>query len=383
MHILVAPDKLKGCLGAREAAAALGAGVLRADGAISVDLCPLADGGEGTVDALVAATGGRFEICRVTGPLPEMKVEARFGVLGDGKTAVIEMAAASGLALLKPEDRDPKRTTTFGTGELLMAAARLGVSEIILGIGGSATLDGGVGCAQACGLPVILEEGETVSPGEPLTGADVQRVELIKHGRGSAIERVKITLACDVTNPLCGPDGAAAVFGPQKGATPEDISMLDAALLQLARRHDKLNVSAQSGAGAAGGLGFGMAAFFGATLRPGFEIVAEAVRLQERLLRADLCLTGEGRIDAGSFRGKVTGSLGRLCQKRRIPCVAIAGSVDREAVERAGQFTAAMGLCDEAMPMADSMARAEKLLEGMAERVTRIFLAGRGEESPG
>jgi len=213
-------------------------GLRRWGGDVEIDRCPMADGGEGTVSALVTATGGRFVSRRVTGPLADMKVEAIFGILGDGQTAVIEMAAASGLALLGPSERNPMLTTTFGTGELMMAAVEMGISRIVLGIGGSATIDGGIGCAQACGLPVILEGGEPLAPGEPLMGADVRRVVLVKHGRGSPIEKVRIEVACDVTNPLCGTNGAAQVYGPQKGATPQQIRDLDAALMNLARRSE-------------------------------------------------------------------------------------------------------------------------------------------------
>ena len=312
MRVLIAPDKFKGCLSAARVAGAMEAGLRRGRGDVDVDRCPMADGGEGIVKALVVATGGRFVSRRVTGPIPDMKVEARFGVLGDGQTAVIEMAAASGLALLKPQDRDPMRTTTFGTGELMMAAVEMGMSRIILGIGGSATIDGGIGCAQACGLPVILEGGEPVSAGEPLVGADVERVVLIKHGRGSPVEKVRIEVACDVTNPLFGKDGAAEVYGPQKGASTGQIRKLDVALMNLARRNDKIAEANFPGAGAAGGLGFAMAAFFGAKLKSGVEIVMEAVGFRGRLAEADLCLTGEGRLDRSSLRGKVVGGVAQL-----------------------------------------------------------------------
>jgi glycerate kinase len=329
MKILLAPDKFKDCLSAAAVADAMATGLRRADSTIDIDGCPIADGGEGTVAALVAATGGRFETRRVTGPLPDMRVDASFGILGDGKTAVIEMAAASGLALLAPEDRDPMRTTTYGTGELLVAAAKLGVSEIILGIGGSATVDGGIGCAQACGQPVILNEIGPADPREPLIGEDLRRVVLIKHARGSPVDRVKITVACDVTNPLFGPIGAARVFGPQKGATPDQVNELDDLLERLARRCGKIAEANTPGAGAAGGLGFAMLAFFGATLRPGFDIVADAVHLRDRLRNVDLCITGEGRLDASSLSGKAAVGVARLCREMNIPCHAIVGSVDQ------------------------------------------------------
>jgi glycerate kinase len=373
-RILVAPDKFKGCLSAAQVAQAIGTGVRRTYPEINLDLCPMADGGEGTVEALVAATHGRMETVRVTGPLAEMKVDARFGILGDKTTAVIEMSAASGLALLPPGDRDPTRTTTYGTGELLMAAAAMGVSKIILGIGGSATTDAGIGCAQACGLPVILENGEPLAPTEPLTGADMNRVVLIKHGRGSPIERIKIVVACDVTNPLCGPTGAAHIFSPQKGATPEQVKSLDAALEKLATRTGKTDIAKIPGAGAAGGLGFGMAAFFGATLQPGIEIVMEAVNFSDRLKSADLCITGEGRLDHQSFSGKTAVGVARAAKAAGVPCIALAGSVDVDAREaHANGINAYFSICNGPMSLEQAMRDAEKLLTETAENIARAL----------
>ena len=327
MKIVLAPDKFKGSLSAAEVAAAMAEGVRRVNPAAEIDLCPVADGGEGTVAALVAATGGRIESRRVVGPRPDMQVDAQFGVLSDQKTAVVEMSAASGLALLSSEDRDPMRTTTFGSGQLLLESAKLpGIERILLGIGGSATVDGGIGAAQACGLPVILDCLGPADPREPLVGEDLERVVLVKHARGSPIDRVRITVACDVTNPLFGPNGAAHVFGPQKGATPEQIDRLDALLKRLAERCGKLPEANTPGAGAAGGMGFAMLAFFHADLKPGFDIVADAVRLRDRLRGADLCLTGEGRLDRSSLAGKAAVGVGRVCQEMKIPCTAIVGS---------------------------------------------------------
>ena len=374
MKFVIAPDKFKDCLSATQAAKAIADGVRRAHPNADVDLCPMADGGEGTVEALVASTNGRIERRRVTGPLPEMKVDATFGVLGDGKTAVVEMSAASGLALLKPEDRNPINTTTFGTGELLVAASTIpGVEHVILGIGGSATCDAGIGCAQACGLPVILEEGRPVSPTEPLCGRDLPSVVLVKHGRGSPVERVHITVACDVTNPLFGPSGAAPVYGPQKGATPEDVTQLDEMLRGLANRLGKLNEANTPGAGAAGGLGFGMLAFFpSATLRGGFEIVAEATRLRERLAGAAMCLTGEGRMDATSFGGKVLGSVARLSREAGVPCYAFVGSSDLPAGFKAEGLNGYAVVSPREMSLPDAMGQAEVLL---AHAVARTVMS--------
>lgn len=375
MRIVIAPDKFKGSLTAPEAADAIARGVRETLSSPTLDLCPVADGGEGTVDALVAATGGRIERRRVTGPLPWMKIEAAFGVLGDGKTAVVEMAAASGLAFLAPADRDPLATTTFGTGELLLAAATVpGVEHVVLGIGGSATCDAGIGCAQACGLPVILEDGQPVAPTEPLCGRDLPAVVLVKHGRGSPVERVRITVACDVRSPLYGPDGAAPVFGPQKGATPEVVRELDDSLRRLAERLGKVAEAQRPGAGAAGGLGFGMLAFFGATLRPGFDIVADATRLRDRLRGADLCLTGEGRLDASSLTGKAPIGVARMCKELGVPCVALVGSAD-DGAERgmAEGLTQYHVISPPGMSLDESMRDACPLLTRAAAAVVNTF----------
>jgi glycerate kinase len=366
MRILLAPDKFKSSLTAPQVCAAMGAGLRARYPDAEIDACPVADGGEGTVAALITATAGRMETTRVTGPRCDMQVDASFGVLGNQTTVVIEMAAASGLALLDPRDLDPATTTTFGTGQLLLAAARLGAREIILGIGGSATLDAGVGCCQACGMPIILEDGPA-DPREPLLGADLRRIVLIKRGRGGALDRVRITVACDVTNPLFGADGAARIFGPQKGATPGQVEEFDALHHRLAERCGKLSEAAAPGAGAAGGLGWAMLSFFDATLRPGFEIVADAVRLRDRLRGADLCLTGEGRLDASSLSGKAAVGVARICKELKIPCIAIVGSAGPGAdlALREG-LTAIIPIQTPNLPLDDAIAHAPSLIESVA-----------------
>jgi glycerate kinase len=368
MRIVLAPDKFKGCLSAKQVAEAMALGIRRANPDAEIDICPMADGGEGTVDAIISATSGRFQTRRVTGPLPEMKVDATFGILPDGKTAIIEMAAASGLSLLKLEDRDPMHTTSFGTGELLMAAADLGVEKIILGLGGSATIDGGIGVAQACGLPVILEGGEPLSPTEPLTGADLEKVVLIKHGRGSKIEKIKIIVAADVTNPLCGIQGAARIFGPQKGATPQKIEKLDADLLEFARRTGKQAIAQIPGAGAAGGIGFAMMAFFGAELRRGVDLVIDAVRLRERSRGADLCFTGEGRLDSQSFAGKTVAGVAAICRQQNVPCIAIAGTVEND-IDFAEIGVKPFAVCRDGMTTEESMRNAAELISLQAQAI--------------
>ena len=330
MKVVIAPDKFKGCLSAADVAASIATGVRSFDPNIHIDLCPMADGGEGTVSAMVAAASGRIITNRVTGPLPEMKVDAAWGMLPDA-TAVIEMSAASGLALLKPADRNPLNTTTFGTGELITAAVLSGAKKIILGIGGSATIDAGIGCAQACGFTILLRDGEPTSLTEPLCGRDIENVLSVKHGRGEITAGIKIVVASDVTNPLYGPNGAAPIFGAQKGATPEIVTRLDEDLRIFAQRCGKHQEALQSGAGAAGGLGFGLLAFFGASLQSGAELIADAVGLRDRLHHADLCFTGEGRIDGQSAAGKTIGGIARICREMNIPCIALTGAIGEGA----------------------------------------------------
>jgi glycerate kinase len=374
MKVVIAPDKFKGTLSAAQVAEAIAQGVRRAAPDAEIDVCPMADGGEGTVDALVSATNGRFITHRVTGPLPEMKVDAKFGMLGpsakraekegDAPTAVIEMAAASGLHLLKPDQLDPMATTTFGTGELIRIAVEGGARCIILGIGGSATCDGGIGALQACGFTIVLDDGEPVSETEPLCGRDLSRVVLIKRHRGEVIDRVSIEVACDVTNPLFGPNGAAPVFAPQKGATPAQVAELDHLLEQLATRTGHLQEASTPGAGAAGGLGFGLLAFAGAKLRPGVEIVIDAVGLADRLRDADLCFTGEGKFDASSLGGKAPIGVLRLCEELHVPCALIAGSIAHDDP----RFVARASLVPPAT-IEDAFARGPELLAMHAQEI--------------
>jgi glycerate 2-kinase len=376
MKIVIAPDKFKGCLSAADVALSIAAGLRRVRGDVQIDICPMADGGEGTVATMVAATRGRLITRRVTGPLPEMKVDATLGILGDGQTAVIEMAAASGLALLRPEDRNPLNTTTFGTGELIAAAVKEGVRRVILGIGGSATTDGGIGCAQACGFTVLLKDGEQTSMTEPLCGSDLEKVLMIKHGRGEVTNGIDISVACDVTNPLFGPSGAAPVFGPQKGATPDMVRWLDDQLRGLAERTGKLAEAATPGAGAAGGLGFGMMAFFGAKLRSGVDLIADQVKLKDRIAGASLCFTGEGRIDGQSADGKTAAGVARICRDAGVPCVALVGSIGDGAERMHDEgVTAYFSICDRPMGLEEACGDVKRLLEDSAENSLRLWLS--------
>ncbi|WP_428938678.1 glycerate kinase family protein [Fontivita pretiosa] len=379
MKVVVAPDKFKDCLKADEVARAIATGLRHADPNAEIDECPMADGGEGTVQALVAATGGRIVTRRVTGPLPRMKVDAPIGLLGDGVTAVVEMASASGLHLLRPEQRDPTRTTTYGTGELLREAAELGARRIILGIGGSATVDGGVGCAQAWGASFTLSTGTIYRPnGRRLTGGDLIHLRSVESPLPLETHGIEFIVACDVGNPLLGPDGAAPIFGPQKGATPEQVEQLELGLERLVEKTGLWELASRPGAGAAGGLGFGMMAFFGAQLRPGVQIVIEAVKLPQRLHEADLCITGEGRLDSQSLAGKTVIGVARLCKQRGVPCVALAGSVGEGVQPATDQgldawFTITQG----PMTVEQAISQAPQLLARTAESVLRLFQRSR------
>ncbi len=377
MRVVIAPDKFKGSLTALKAAQAMARGVAAAWPEASIDQAPMADGGEGTVAALVAATGGTYEAATVTGPLGE-RVVAFYGLLGDGTTAVIEMATASGLVLVSPERRNPLATTTRGTGELLLTAIRHGARRLIVGIGGSATNDGGAGLAQALGYRLLDRDGHELGPG----GGNLGQLERIDPaGRRSELESIQVDVACDVTNPLCGPHGASAVYGPQKGATPAMVLALDANLAHFAAIVERdlgaliLNLS---GSGAAGGLGGGLVAFANGKLQRGVDLIIDAVKLRERLRSADLCLTGEGAIDAQSAFGKTAVGVGRLARSLGCPTLALAGSIGpgAEAVLEQG-IDAYFSICSGPMSLERAVADAEELLRRATEQVVRGFLAER------
>ncbi len=374
MKVCIAPDSFKESLTAAEAGRAIELGVLKAFPEAQTVVVPMADGGEGTVQALVDATGGRFVEEVVTDPLGG-EVRARYGILGGGEAAVIEMAAASGLPLVPPGRRNPLLTTTFGTGQLIRSALDLGARRIIVGIGGSATVDAGVGMAQALGARFLEEEGAEVGFGGGELGK-VRRIDL--SGLDRRIAQTKIEVACDVTNPLTGPEGAAAVYGPQKGATPEMVAALGENLqhaaglmkVQLGKDVEKL-----PGAGAAGGLGAGLVGFLGATLRPGVEIVVEAVGLREKMKGCQLVITGEGRLDEQSAFGKTVDGVARVAEKLGIPAVAIAGSLGsgcEKVLERG--IVAYFATMREPSSMDEAIERSAELLEEAAEQVVRLAL---------
>lgn len=322
MKIVCAPDSFKECLTAIEVAQAMAAGVRKADPAIECDVCPIGDGGEGTMDALVSAAGGEFRQYLVTDPLGN-QITARLGLIDGGRCAIVELAEASGLALVPPGRRDPTRTTTFGTGQLIQHAARLGCEQILVCIGGSATVDGGTGIAQALGWKFLDSKGHDIA-NSLMCGGILKQIARVIPPPENQKRLPRIRVACDVTSLLCGPNGAAAVFGPQKGATPEQVQELDESLAHLAKITG--GDPDLPGAGAAGGTGFGLVNFCGATLERGIDLVLDAVKFDDRVRGASLVLTGEGRLDAQSLRGKACMGVAKRAAEFGVPTIAIVGS---------------------------------------------------------
>ena len=376
MRVIIAPNAFKGSLTALDAAEAIGEGVRAVVSDADLVLVPIADGGDGTVEALVAATGGERHTVRVRGPRDD-PVEADYGLIDAGSTAVIEMAKAAGLALLPAGKRDPRITSTYGVGELLQHAYDEGARHFIIGIGGSATNDGGAGMAQALGYH-LLDENEHELPQGGLALKRLVRIQA--DGVPANWKEAEVEVACDVTNPLTGPTGASAVYGPQKGATPEMVAELDAALHHFAeviRRDLGVDVEQLPGAGAAGGLGAGLVAFTGARLRPGAEMVMEALQLDERLKGADLVITGEGRLDSQTARfGKGPAAVAGHARNAGIPVVGIGGSVADE-IELRLLFDGLEATVVEPCSLEQAIAQARPLLVRAAARLMRLLLTGR------
>lgn len=378
MRIVIAPDSFKECLEAPAVAQAIARGWRRVFPEVETVLVPMADGGEGTVEALVAATGGSKIEAAVTGPMGHA-VTAVYGILGGGRTAVIEMAAASGLPLVPISARDPRLATTRGTGELMRDALDRGLRRIILGIGGSATNDGGAGMAQALGFSLLDAAGAELPPGGAALAHLCQIDDAKKH---PGLEGAEILVACDVQNPLCGPSGASRVYGPQKGAGEAAAAELDQALRHFAavvKAALGADVLAMPGAGAAGGLGAGLAAFAGARLCRGAEVVADACALRERIAGADLVITGEGRLDAQTAHGKTPAAVARIAKAAGVPVVAIAGTLaeDYAALQAMG-IDAILSICPGPAELREAMARAGEWIENTAETLARLWrLAGR------
>lgn len=377
MKIVCAPNAFKGCLTASEAAGAMAAGVRRAVADAEVLCVPVADGGDGLVDVAVESLGGERRTVRVRGPRNET-VDATFCHAPEMDFAAVEMALASGLALLPADRRDPTLTTTRGTGELIRAALDLDVSRIAVGIGGSATNDGGVGMATALGVRFLDDRQTTVEP----VGGELERIRHIDvSGLDGRVASVKIEAVCDVDNPLCGPSGAAAVYGPQKGASPEQVEALDAGLANLADVIEKdlgIDVRELPGAGAAGGLGAGLRAFVGADLCRGVDLVLDLVDLDGKLKGAALVLTGEGQIDSQTAHGKAPAGVGAAARARGVPCIAVAGSLGEGIGDlHSVGIDAVFSLCPGPVALDDAMNRANAYLARATEQAVRGFLVGR------
>ena len=376
MKVIICPDSFKGSLSSIEAADAMARGVQLAVSPRQVDIVkiPLADGGEGTVEALVRAAGGEIRPVRVHDPLLR-EIDSFFGLLGDGKTAAVEMAAASGLCLLSDDERNPLVTSTYGTGELLLAAAEAGAQKIIVGIGGSATNDAGAGAMVALGARFLDKHGRDLPPGGAAL-ADLARIDMSSFK--FPVDRVEVEVACDVDNPLTGPNGASAIYGPQKGATPEMVNLLDATLrnyAQVVRQNLNKNVAQLPGGGAAGGLGAGLAAFLNANLRSGIDIVLDTVNFDAAVSGADLIITGEGRIDEQTAYGKTIGGILKRVAGHDIPVVAIAGSIsgDIQPLCDAG-LTAVFALTAESVSTDYAVENAARLLESISADIARLKL---------
>ena len=375
MKIVIAPQGFKGNLTALEVARAIEEGVKRIVPDAETVLKPMADGGEGTVQALVDATGGELITTEVTGPLEE-RVNAHWGILSDKTTAVIEMASASGLPLVPPEKRNPFITTTYGTGELIRAALDRGCRKLIIGIGGSATNDGGIGMAQALGARLLDADNKEL----PFGGAALARLERIDiSGMDPRLADFEVTLASDVNNPLCGPRGASAIYGPQKGASPEMVKQLDAALSHYAdviKKDLDIDLREVPGAGAAGGLGLGLMVFLKAKAVPGIDVVIRATNLIADLKGAEIVFTAEGRIDCQSAMGKVPTGVALAAKEFGATVIALAGEVadDCRVVFDQG-IDAVLSIAPGPITLDQSMAEAEKLLTNAAECAMRFIVS--------
>ena len=376
MRFIVAPDSFKGSVPALGVAEAMARGIRAVFPQAEVVTVPIADGGEGTVEALVAATGGQLRHADVRGPLGEPR-RAHWGVSGDGRTGFLEMAAASGLPLVPRDRRDPRVTSTYGTGQLVRAALDAGLRKLVVGIGGSATNDGGMGMAVALGARFLDARGEVLPEG----GAALARLDRIDlSGLDPRLEEAEILVACDVDNPLCGPRGASAVYGPQKGATPEMVTELDAALgvfARVATAATGRSVADRPGAGAAGGLGAGLLFFTPATLRPGVAIVLETTGFDALVQGADVVFTGEGRTDAQTAMGKAPVGVAGVAKRHRVPVIALSGGLGEgaDAVLEHG-IDALASVVPGPMALEDCMHQGPALIEAATARICRLLKVG-------
>lgn len=379
LRVVVAPSGFKESLSAEEVAAALAAGIRAACPEAEVAELPLVDGGEGFTETLVRTTAGELHMATVTGPVGD-PVDARFGILGgDGpRTGVLEMAAAAGLRLVPRDKRDPLTTTTYGVGELIAAVLDQGIERLLVGCGDSGTNDGGVGMAQALGVRLLKADGTPIGRG----GASLLALDRIDlSARDARLAGVGIDVACNVHNLLCGPNGVARVFGPQKGASPETVDHLERALdryAEVVERDLGLDVREVPGGGASGGLGAGLMALLGATLHPRYDVVMRYLDLDGALATADLVFTAEGGIDFQTPRGKVPAEVARRAKQRGLPVIALAGTVGKDAAINLDHgIDAFLSVVDAPMTLEDAVARAPELVAACAENVMRLVLIGR------
>ncbi|WP_448589771.1 glycerate kinase [Thermodesulfobium sp.] len=374
--IVIAPDSYKGCLSALDVANIIESAILEFYPKINIVKVPIADGGEGTVDALVTATKGKFIYSEVLNPLGE-KILAKWGILGDGTSAVIEMASASGLPLVPKEKRNPYITSTFGTGQLILSALNAKCKKIVIGIGGSATNDGGAGMAKALGVKFFDESDNELEEG----GLALQKLKRIDISNiDPRIKDVEILVACDVDNPLCGPRGASAVYGPQKGATPEMVKELDKALLNFSKVSKEAtgkDVKDIPGAGAAGGLGAGLMLFTNASLIPGVELVLKITGFDTLVRDADLVITGEGNTDFQTVFGKAPVGVAKAAKKYNIPVICISGGLGDgyESVFENG-IDAIISISSKPASLEECMLNGATLLKSATKRLIRVLQVG-------
>ncbi|WP_072968489.1 glycerate kinase [Thermoanaerobacter uzonensis] len=374
MKILIAPDKFKGSLSAFEVANNIEKGILKVFPKAVIEKVPMADGGEGTVESLVDATGGKIIKTNVKDPLFR-DIESFYGILGDGKTAVIEMAAASGLYLLKDYERNPMITTTYGTGQLIKHALDKGCRKFIIAIGGSATNDGGTGMATALGVKFYDKDGREIGLG----GGELSKIYSIDISNlDERLKECEFIVACDVANPLIGENGASRVYGPQKGATKEMVEVLDKNLEhygELLEKYFNKKIIDVEGSGAAGGLAAGLMAFLNAQLKSGIEIIIETLKLEEKIKEADIVISGEGKIDFQTAFGKTISGIAKLCKKYNKPLIVIAGTVeDIEKLYEIG-VSSIFSTMEKPMSLEDAIKNAPTLLEKSTERIFRLIKA--------
>ncbi|WP_093339669.1 glycerate kinase [Salibacterium halotolerans] len=375
MKVLIAPDSFKGSLTAKEVASAMKRGIRKVRIGADVELIPIADGGEGTMDSLVEATSGSYYECKVEDPLGR-SVSAQYGITKDNKTAVIELSSASGLNILTENELDPYSASTYGTGQLIMHALNEGVRNFIICLGGSATNDGGSGILKALGYRLVDKNGDTIKPG----GIGLKNLHFIDDSQVSPkVQEAFFQIACDVNNPFVGSNGAAAIFGPQKGANSEMVQELDNAMMVFANcieQKTRQSVHHVPGAGAAGGAAGGLMGFLNAELKPGIQLVMEAVQLEEFIQQEtfDLLLTGEGKIDSQTASGKVVAGLAEVAKRYSLPTVALSGNVDGELTTLYNRgLSAVFSITNGPMTLRDAMSEGSDLIEKQTEQIFRLL----------